>query len=92
MTVLDQVPAFAGMATIIEIADPAPERLQHAHHGPHLLPYRGTLITRKRTPPGPYRRPMARVLWGSYGAGRFFISKVHLYLYLEAFHLEDTQC
>ena len=24
--------------------------------------YRGTSVTRKRTPPGPYRRPMTRVL------------------------------
>ena len=27
--------------------------------------YRGTSLTRKRTPLGPYRRPMPRVLWWS---------------------------
>ena len=27
--------------------------------------YRGTALTRKRTPLGPYRRPMPRVLGGS---------------------------
>ena len=27
-------------------------------------PYRGTSSTKKRTPLGPYRRPMPRVLWG----------------------------
>ena len=32
--------------------------------GPHNL-YTGTSLTRKRTPLGPYRRPMPRVLEGS---------------------------
>ena len=32
-----------------------------------LLIYRGTSLTRKRTPLGPYRRPMPRVLEGSWG-------------------------
>ena len=41
--------------------------------------YRGTSLTRKRTPLGPYRRPMPRVLGGSEGVGRFLMSKVPLY-------------
>jgi len=39
---------------------------------PCMHPCRGTSIIRKRTPLGPYRRPMPRVLWGwafSYGRG-----------------------
>ena len=41
---------------------------------------RVTSITRKRTPQGPYRRSMPRVLGGSWGGGRFLVSKVPLYL------------
>jgi len=33
--------------------------------------YRVTSLMRKRTPLGPYRRPILRVLGGSYGSGRF---------------------
>jgi len=33
--------------------------------------YRGTSLTRKRTPLGPYRRPMPRALWWSCGGGGF---------------------
>jgi len=33
------------------------------------LPYRGTSLIRKRTPLGPYRRPMPRVLGGCQGGG-----------------------
>ena len=33
--------------------------------------HRGTSLTRKRSPLGPYRRPMPRVLWGSYGGWAF---------------------
>jgi hypothetical protein len=32
---------------------------------------RGTSLIRKRTPLGPFRRPMPRVLWGSSGGGAF---------------------
>ena len=32
--------------------------------------YRGTPLTRERTPLGPYRRPMPRVLGGSQGGPR----------------------
>ena len=31
--------------------------------------YGGTSVTRKHPPPGPYRRPMPRVLGGSLGVG-----------------------
>ena len=43
-----------------------------------LSSYRGTSLTRKRTPLGPYRRLMTRVLGGSWGVGRFFVSEVTL--------------
>ena len=41
--------------------------------------YRRTSLTRKRTPLGPYRRPMTRVLGGSQGVGRFLMGEVPLY-------------
>ena len=41
--------------------------------------YRGTSLTRKRTPLGPYRRPMLRVLGGSERGGYFLIGVVPLY-------------
>ena len=41
--------------------------------------YRGTSPTRKRTPLGPYRRSMPRVLGGSQGGGRFPVGEVPLY-------------
>ena len=44
-----------------------------------VSPYRGTSLTGKRTPPGPYRRPMPRVLRGSWGGGRFLMGEVPLY-------------
>ena len=40
--------------------------------------YRGTSLTRKRTPLRPYRRPMPRVQGGSKGAGRFLLGEVPL--------------
>jgi hypothetical protein len=40
--------------------------------------YRGTSLIRKRTPLGPYRRKIPRVLGGSYGGGRFLMSEVLL--------------
>jgi len=42
-------------------------------------PYRGTSLTSKRTPLGPYRRLMSRVLGGSSGDGRFLMGEVPLY-------------
>jgi len=44
------------------------------------LRYRGTTLNRKRTPLGPYRRPMPRVLGGSYGGGCFLMGEVPLYV------------
>ena len=40
--------------------------------------YRGTSLIRKRTPLGPCRRPMPRVVGGSQGGGRFLMSEVPL--------------
>ena len=45
----------------------------------HPRPYRGTSLIRKRTPLGPYRRLMPRVLGGSWGGGRFLMSEVPMY-------------
>jgi len=39
----------------------------------------GTSLERKRTPLGPYRRPMPRVLGGSWGGGRVLLGEVPLY-------------
>ena len=39
---------------------------------------RGTSLKRKRTALGPYRRPMPRVLGGSWGGGHFLVSEVPL--------------
>ena len=44
-----------------------------------LCRYRGTSPIRKRTPLGPYRRPMPRILGGSEGGGRFLMGEVPLY-------------
>ena len=41
--------------------------------------YRGTSLSRKHTSLGPYRRPMPRVLGGSWGGGCFLMSVVPLY-------------
>ena len=41
--------------------------------------YRGTSVIRKRTPLGPYRKPMPRVLGGSYRSGCFLMGEVLLY-------------
>ena len=41
--------------------------------------YRGTSLTRKRNPLGPYRRPMPRVLGGTWRGGRFLMGEVPLY-------------
>ena len=51
----------------------------HTQHGHPVLPaYRGTSLTRKRTPLGPYRKPMPRVLGVSQGCGRFLMGEVPL--------------
>ena len=41
--------------------------------------YSGTSLTRKHTPLAAYRRPMPRVLGGSWGDGCFFMGEVALY-------------
>ena len=41
--------------------------------------YGGTSLKRRRTPLGPYRRPMTRVLGGSSGGGRFLMGEVPLF-------------
>ena len=53
-------------------------------------PYRGTSLTRKRTPLGPYRRPMPRVLGGSYEGGRFFRGVVPLYRFATSRHAKHA--
>ena len=40
----------------------------------------GTSLIRKRTPLGPFHRPMPRVLGGSLGVGRFLMGEVTLYV------------
>ena len=42
------------------------------------LDSRVSSLTRKRTPLGPYRRPMAKALGGSWGGGRFRLGEVPL--------------
>ena len=44
------------------------------------MAYRGASLIRDRTPLGPYRRPVPRVLGGSYWGGRFLMSEVPLYI------------
>ena len=40
--------------------------------------YRGASLTKKRTPLGPYSRPMPRAVRGSKGGRRFLMSEVPL--------------
>ena len=46
---------------------------------PRYLPYRGTSLIRNRNPVRPYSRTMPRLLWRSWGGGRFLMSEVLLY-------------
>jgi len=46
---------------------------------PPVVSYRVTSLIRKRTPLGPYRRPVPRALWWSWGGWRFLMSEVPLY-------------
>jgi hypothetical protein len=41
--------------------------------------YRVTSLIRKRTPPGPYRRPVPKVLRESKGGGHFTLGEVPLH-------------
>ena len=56
------------------------KRRRHGLVRIECIPYRGTSLIRKRTPLGPYRRPMLRVLGGSYRHGRFLMDEVPLYM------------
>ena len=55
-----------------------------------LWSYRGTSLTRERPHPGPYRRPMPRVLGGSYVGGRFLMGEVPLYTASGKIPLQST--
>ena len=46
---------------------------------PPLATCRGTSLARKRTPLGPYRRPIQGVPGGSKGGGCFLMGEVPLY-------------
>ena len=46
--------------------------------GTAVSAYRGASLIRKCTPLGPYRRPMPRLLGGSYGGGCFLMGEVPL--------------
>jgi len=56
------------------------------------IQYRGTSLIEKRPPLGPYRRPMPRVLWWSYGGGLFLMSEVPLYVGPNWEVSESTPC
>jgi hypothetical protein len=43
------------------------------------LGYKGTLLVRNRHPVGPYSRSMLRLLWRSWGGGRFLMNEVPMY-------------
>ena len=55
----------------------------HAEHAFEKYVYRGALLIRKRTPLGPYRRPVHRVLLWSQEGGRFLMIEVPLYKVLD---------
>ena len=48
--------------------------------------YLGTSLVRKHTPLGPFRRPMSRVIGGSWGSGRFLIGELPLHLGSKGLH------
>jgi len=48
-------------------------------HYPLTGDYRGTSLVRNNPTLGPYRKPMSRALWWSYGGGLFLMSEVPLY-------------
>ena len=52
--------------------------MREAERGGEAEDYRGTSLTRKRTPLGPYRRPMPRVRGGSWGGGLYLMGEVPL--------------
>ena len=64
----------------VGILSPTNQRHHRTLHAQkHVLPYRGTSHTIKRVPPGPCRRPMPRVLGGSWGRGGVLMGEVPLY-------------
>ena len=63
-------PKSGGVADVRECIDRAC-RISH---------YRGTPLTRKCSPLGPFGRPMPRVLGGSLGGGHFHMGETPLYL------------
>ena len=60
---------LGGLAFSYERGNPVGRPLRHASNTGNV--YRGTSLTRKRTPLGPYRRPMPRILGGLGGVGVF---------------------
>jgi hypothetical protein len=52
--------------------------------------YRSTSLTRKRTPLGPYCRPMPRVLGGFWGGGHFLMGEVPLHGQVSTAILHET--
>ena len=56
----------------------------------HVFLYRGTSITGKRTPLGPYRRPIPRVLGGFKCGQRFLMGEVLLYTRYPCGEMSET--
>ena len=70
--------------SVVPLQGPRSATPIHPHPPAGLEPlvqgYRGTSPARKRTPLGPYRRPMPKVLLGgSDGGGHVLMSEVPLY-------------
>ena len=53
---------------------------------------RGIPLTRKRTPLGPYCRPMPRVLGGSHGGERFLMGEVPVQVSQALLEIKKTHC
>ena len=72
---MSEVPLYTCEDRVLD--GPASEKSSKG--GRLLVLYRGTSLTNECIPLGPYRRPMARVLGGSSGGGRFLMGEVPLY-------------
>ena len=82
----ESTPPTPGLSCMRLQCRPTKTRVETSRHG-HFLrsrppscasprnQYKGTSLTKKRTPLGPYRRPMPRVLEGSRGDGRFLMGE-----------------
>ena len=57
---------------------------------PIQLRYRATSLIRKRTPVGPYLRPVPRVIGGSLGDGRCLMCEVPMYFEGSGAQCEET--